>query len=71
MTDPELARLARIRCIRHDVFLSTTIDRDSIILLNKMTMNEAEGNRSRMIRQIIREAAERRGLTLSVSKAKE
>ena len=50
--------------MRRDVKLNGTIDTTAARLLALLAEREAESNRSLMLRRIIREAAERRGLKL-------
>ncbi len=57
--------------MRKDVTLTTTIDPHAARLLATLAERETEGNRSQFLRVVIREAAERRGLTLADSRPAE
>lgn len=49
--------------MRKDVYVGVTVDRTSADILAVLAEHEAEGNVSRLLRQLIREVASTRGLT--------
>jgi len=56
--------------MRKDVFLSATVDHDAARILAVLAEREAEGNKSQMLRRVIREAGERRGVWPAIEPAK-
>jgi len=50
--------------MRRDIHLSATVDPDAARILTELAEREAEGDKSLMLRRMIREAAAARGLRL-------
>jgi len=50
--------------MRKDISLSATVDPDAARILTELAEREAEGNKSQMLRRILREAAAARGLRM-------
>jgi len=48
--------------MKKDVSLSATVDPDAARILTELAEREAEGNKSQMLRRMIREVAAARGL---------
>jgi len=48
--------------MRRDISLSATVDPDAARILTELAEREAEGNKSQMLRRMIREVAAARGL---------
>lgn len=48
--------------MRKDVLMCASIDPDGARILAALAERETEGNRSQMLRRVIREAGERRGM---------